>query len=268
MNDIGVWIGVAFTFLVAAGQVYIAWRISRIEDKIKLQTWGQARNTFFTECFLLSGDLMNALRSYTEMSDSRVYIVENMEFPLHEIVNRSEHIYTQARINSSGLNDQEIAELSNQLSKIRFAANFARDALRSWDAVENELPLRKEVEGEHAPYLVPVGPKRMTNPNRHASINGKHFDGLAIGIRECFDRTLLACQGFFKFALENTDDGKQIEKLFPPGWYTDSAEELNYKSFRENCLANFKVMQKRLSAMDDRGLCLIKAPEDRPASNA
>ena len=259
------WIGIIAAVLIAGLQVYIVRRIDQIDANVRLSKWDQARNTFFAECFVLSGDLVQGLAVYTDDSDDRVYVCENLDFPLHDIVNRAEHLYNQARINAAGLTDEEVAELSGLMSKLRFAANSAQDALRAWQAVENSLPF-KEAVTDREEFCCPVTSMVDRDGSRTSSImsiHRKHAVFLAFSLRECLVKVSDASNGLYEFSMRASGDGKGIEELFPPGWYGGSeAEWEGFSDFKRRREVNIKTLERRIVDIDKHGIYLIKVSEE------
>ena len=259
MQDVGVWIGVTATIIIASAQVWLDIRFTKIEKKIKFNEWDSARDAFFADCFILAGDLTQSLVVNTaELDANRIRIRNDMEFPLHEILNRTDHLYSQARINSSGLTDTELCELSDLMSRLRFAANSARDALRCWDVIENDLPTIDDESIDNDEYMVGVGPQRRENPKLNDTIAGKHFINFAKNFRECCSKIFRACDGLYKFSMKHTNDGERVRPLFPPDWLGDAEGGVDsYPTFKDKLEKNSAILLKRIESMDERGLCLL-----------
>jgi hypothetical protein len=152
------------------------------------------------------------------------------------------------------------------MSKLRFAANSARDALRCWDFIETSLPTIDDVTIDHDEYTVGVGPKRQENPKLNETVSGKHFIIFAKSFRECCSKVSRACTGLYEFSMNCTNDGEKIAPLFPPDWLVDAEGEAeSYQTFKKKLKANAETLRRRIESMDERGLCLlVDSQEDLP----
>ena len=257
--------GIILTVVVLWLQYKIDNRIKEVELRVRSEKWEIARNVFYLNCFIASGDLLRAILSYTAKSDGRVYICDDMEHPLHEIVHRTSGVYNQYRTLSPALGDSPSASLSGHLNILQFSANAADGALRCWDEIENSLPVHRVVESNHEDFVIFVGPNRRINPRLKSELRGKNFLGFAVNLYECCVRLQVACEALYRTSMEQSGDGRELEFLFPPAWVTNGSSELpeTFVSFKERLDANLSALAERIQCMKDSGICLVKYPVDR-----